>query len=234
MKKFPYKILILILLSWGFSVNSQSDYKDSIIQSEYQKELNTTFEKSEWEKLAKNIQFDEDSIIEKTKSKKKRNSSTSSFDIKDFKYLFFFMALLLVIYIIYLIAKSRQGKNIKINSKVFYSSAKLNEEEIKFLDYEGLLAEAILQKNFKNAYRIQYLQCIKELILKNWIKYHKNDTNHELLNQLRGKNIHKSFKILTYLFDQIWYGEIKINEDNYNDLISHFKQFKEDLVDDEK
>ncbi|MDP2175078.1 MAG: hypothetical protein Q8K70_04120 [Bacteroidota bacterium] len=204
------------------------EINDSLIQKEYQQDLQPKFEKSEWEKHAKNIRFDEDTPPE-IKKKKISQSRESSFNIKQFKYLFFIIALLLVIYLIYVIAKNQQSKNIKVSPQILYSAEKLNEEQIKALNYEELLAQAIQQKNYKNAYRIQYLQCLKDLILKNWIIYHKNDTNHELLNQLRSKRVYDSFKILTLNFDKIWYGEIEINQDNYNDFLSYFNQFKEDL-----
>jgi hypothetical protein len=225
------KLFISIYLIFVLNIPTVEVYAnvaDSLKEVEYNKPLTPVFEKSEWEKQTKNLKFDEDTIVKKKKEEKPKKMR-KQWNLNRLKYFFISIAFALILFLIYKLIKNRGGKNLKVVEEKFYAASKLNEQEIKNLDYVKLLNEALSKGDFKTAYRVQYLQCIKNLILGRLIFYKKNDTNYEILQQLKGEKVYDSFRTLTFQFDYIWYGETEINESSYQQFLIIFNQFNEDL-----
>jgi hypothetical protein len=93
------------------------------------------------------------------------------------------------------------------------------------LQINELFNDAVAKKDFALAYRLKYLNALKLLVLKNIILYKKHNTNYELMLQIKPKEIQSLFNKLTFNFDGIWYGEMKLTEESFNELMIFFNQF---------
>jgi hypothetical protein len=223
-----YILLYIVLIINTSAIDVFAKLSDSLKQEEYSKPLNPVFEQLHWEKQTKNLHFEEDTIAN-NKKKNQPKETEKKRDLRALKYVFIGISMALILFVIYKLIKNRGGKNLKLAEQKFYASTKLNEQEIKNLDFDKLLNDALNQADYKTAFRVQYLRCIKHLILKKYIVYRKNATNYEILHQLKGKNVYYNFKILTLQFDYIWYGKTEISNSSYNQYLRIFNEFNKDL-----
>jgi len=191
------------------------------------------FDEKYWLKECENLNFEEDSLIKKDKPKNNKkpvienfpNKKSNSFSLASLKYLWLILALIILgLIMVYLINNSRI-KNTKFKNSSIINFDEIDEDSIKDLEIDLPLNAALLAKDYKTAYRLKYLKVLKQLIAKNLIFYKKEKTNYEYLIQLSGKTIYDPFRMLTFNFDGIWYGEMPINEQIYLQLDIYFSDF---------
>jgi hypothetical protein len=115
------------------------------------------------------------------------------------------------------------------NDKVF--TIEEIEERIHESDLDRLLREALQRGDFRLAVRIYYLAIIKELSLKDWIRWKKDKTNREYVNELiaRKPELSTGFRDATFAFEKVWYGDLEIKEKEYNILSPRFRSFIENI-----
>ncbi len=111
-----------------------------------------------------------------------------------------------------------KNKNVNLKSEMFIS-----EDELKNVDLDELIKQAVNQKNYNSAVRYSYLKYIKLLINKNIIVWDVNKTNTDYKKELFDTKFQKNFKELSFFFEYIWYGEFKIDETQFEYTISIFK-----------
>ncbi len=221
------KLSILICVLWFClpSAIANTIELDSSRNLRYAEVYESALNKSEWKIKAKDLQFEEDTIV-KNKQKPKEFKSRTSFDFTPFRYFFLFLAIALLVWVLYLIIKNFKSKNIINKSPFLYSYEAPEKEELMQLQINELFNDAVDKKDFALAYRLKYLNALKLLVLKNIILYKKHSTNYELMLQIKPKEIQSLFNKLTFNFDGIWYGEMKLTEESFNELIIVFNQFE--------
>lgn len=118
-------------------------------------------------------------------------------------------------------------KNKKVSNKVF--TIEDIEDRIHESDLDRLLREALERKDYRLAIRIYYLAIIKELSLKELIRWKRDKTNREYLNEVIAAKpeLHGGFRETTIAFERAWYGDIEVGEQDYNSLSPRFRQFME-------
>lgn len=212
---------------YNFSDEEQTNYNS--------KKLDPQFDKSYWDNERKDIRFDEmrDTLKPKKEKKdsaqkqeKKQSNSRGHFNFSDLKYVFIAIALILLLVLIIILVKNSSAKNHKVNSNILINFDDLDETTLRNAELLTPLNAAIRAGDYQTAYRIKYLEVLQKLIHKNLIYYKKEKTNYEYLLQLSGKNIYDSFQQLTFNFDGIWYGEMKIDQAKYESLLPYFNQFE--------
>jgi len=121
---------------------------------------------------------------------------------------------------------------LKVNSKSIVNSAKneaivsFSEEEevLKNKDILKLIDDAILQKNYRLAVRYSYLNILKHLENKEFIVWEQQKTNEDYIKEIKPVLLKQSFVNLTRLYDFVWYGNFGINETEFVQIESDFKQ----------
>lgn len=121
---------------------------------------------------------------------------------------------------------------LKVNSKSIVNSVKneaivsFSEEEevLKNGDILKLIEEAILQKKYRLAVRYSYLNTLKHLENKEHIVWEQQKTNEDYIKEIKSIDLKKSFVNLTRLYDFVWYGNFGINETEFVQIESDFKQ----------
>lgn len=212
---------------YNFRDEEQTDYNS--------KKLDPQFDKAYWEKERRAINFNESRDTLKPKKNKKdsteklRQKSSkhkSSFNLADLKFVFIGIAIVLIILLIVYLIKNSGARNLKVNSNILVNFDDLDETTLRNAELLTPLNLALKAGDYQTAYRIKYLEVLQQLIHKNLIYYKKEKTNYEYLLQLSGKNVYEPFRQLTFNFDGIWYGEMKIDQARYESLLPYFNQFE--------
>src|SRR5690606_31216301 len=110
--------------------------------------------------------------------------------------------------------------------KVFLSE---EEEIIKSRNISDLIKKAIEDKDYRLAIRYHFLLILQQLTQKELIDYDFGKTDAEYLNEIGEKKIQEQFKLLTRIYDFIWYGNFESNETQFQRSRREFEKMQ-DLI----
>lgn len=102
-------------------------------------------------------------------------------------------------------------------------------EDIHSIDYEKMIEEAIGNKNFRYAIRLNYLRSLKILSDKEIIYWKIDKTNREFLREIKLNNLKSKFEKITTDFESIWYGGFEIDRSAYMHLQNYYSDFNSTL-----
>ncbi|WP_286969244.1 DUF4129 domain-containing protein [Flavobacterium sp. UBA4854] len=154
------------------------------------------------------------------------SSVKTSFDFISF--LFRIIAVLVVVVLIYFIAKALIkkegrwifGKNAN-KGTLFYSDA---EKNIHLLDFEKLIKESVETGERRIAVRYYYLWLLKVMAQHHYIEWDIEKTNSDYLYELHNPTHKEEFTYLSYLYNYIWYGEFEIDDATFRKTENRFKK----------
>ncbi len=191
---------------------------------------NTPLEKSKWKKLTENKDFQENPLPED----KPMRITPPDWKIPTIslgtlgQYLLIGVLIILLIFIVLrLFGIGWQNKRIK-EIKPSVNIADM-EKNIHDIDLWGLLQNALDKLDYRLAIRVYFLIVIKTLSDKDWIKWKKEKTNRAYLNEMRNNKDFETFRQLTLAFERIWYGNLSIQESQYQQLHQYYEQFIQQL-----
>lgn len=197
-----------------FPKNFKKKYKDSAFVYEYK-----TSEKNAWDRFKEWLA----GILSRmfTFSNPKASIAFVAILLKT-------LAVLIIVFVIYLIAKALIGKEGRwifgkdANKKTIYYSD--IEKNIHLLDFEKLIKESIQSGEKRIAVRYYYLWLLKVMAQNHYIEWDIEKTNSDYLYELQ-RPIHKEeFTYLSYLYNYIWYGEFEIDENTFVKAENRFKK----------
>jgi len=99
------------------------------------------------------------------------------------------------------------------------------DENIHELDFDVLIEQALIEKNYRYAVRLNYLKVLKLLADDYIIEWKKNKTNNDYLTEVRNTEYYATFSKLTRTFNYIWYGDKNINLTEYQMIQVEFSNF---------
>ena len=137
------------------------------------------------------------------------------------------LAVLIIIFVIYLIVKAIInkegqwifGKNAK-KKNIIYSEI---EKNIHLLDFDKLIKESIQSGERRAAVRYYYLWLLKVMAQNQYIEWDIEKTNSDYLYELQKPAHKEEFTYLSYLYNYIWYGEFEIDEITFRKAENRFK-----------
>ncbi|WP_374175437.1 DUF4129 domain-containing protein [Flavobacterium tructae] len=137
------------------------------------------------------------------------------------------LAVLIIIFVIYLIVKAIInkegqwifGKNTK-KKNIIYSEI---EKNIHLLDFDKLIKESIQSGERRAAVRYYYLWLLKVMAQNQYIEWDIEKTNSDYLYELQKPAHKEEFTYLSYLYNYIWYGEFEIDEITFRNAENRFK-----------
>ncbi len=100
------------------------------------------------------------------------------------------------------------------------------EEDIHKINFDELIAAAISRNDYRKAIRLHFLKLLKELTDNNLITWQIDKTNNDYSMELSNSKFSNKFKELALLYEYIWYGDFQLDETNFKNTISKFKDFK--------
>jgi hypothetical protein len=121
----------------------------------------------------------------------------------------------------------------EIKGLFFSNKNKLNVsehlEDIHSIDYEKMIEDAIANKNYRYAIRLNYLRSLKKLSDKQIIYWKINKTNREFLREIKLNSLKSKFEKITTDFESIWYGGFEIDHSAYMHLQNYYSDFNSTL-----
>ena len=99
------------------------------------------------------------------------------------------------------------------------------EENIHEMDFQALIEEAVLQKDFRKAIRLSYLSTLKQLTDRELINWSPGKTNRSYVTELRNPGMRQRFENITGTFEYVWYGGTALTETNFTATRQAFQDF---------
>ena len=155
--------------------------------------------------------------------KERNNSDSFSINLGPLSWLFYLAIALAVIYLVYiLLNEGGTGLFSSNGHNKLKTYEEITAENIENTDINSLIISAEKINDFRLAIRYYYLLVLKNLSLKNYIKFEDDKTNSEYLNEIDSKPFSDKFAYTSYLYNYIWYGEFPVDVEQYNKAKGHF------------
>ena len=219
--------------------------RDQYLHSEIKER---SFDKTQWEKSILGIDYsksidpvDEDDeagdeeVMSSPQGQNKPGSSGnwtigSGWDL-FFKILFIGLLVTAIGFILYrvMLAGINQPKEKKLASQNMEINIEQIEENLHESDLNRFIREAINKENYTLAVRLYYLTIIKELSLRKMIRWKRDKTNKDYLQEITTPQLKSDFQGATRVFERIWYGKISIEENTFGQLQPAFQQLIADI-----
>lgn len=123
------------------------------------------------------------------------------------------LGVLLVILIVYLIVRNRANRNKRIQTNLQVEA--WNPTVISKTELELKLEEAFEQGDYRTCVRIYFTFILKELISSGKIRWKKEYTNYDYLNQMVKDPESDIFSKVVSIYDLVWYGEFLLSKEEY-------------------
>ena len=163
-----------------------------------------------WEKITRRIK----KIIESVFGELNPGKATSITEVvlKLFGIIVIGFALYFIIR--YIVGKDGNFFFSRKNKKVNIQSGDLHEN-IHEINFPETILEFEKKGDFRSAIRYQFLFLLKKLSDKKLIDWNPEKTNRDYLYELKSEKLKENYKQLAYIFDNVWYGEFDIDENDY-------------------
>lgn len=212
--------LLLLFLCLG-CFKSFSIQVDSMVVEKF------PFSESLWEKTVKDIDYSKEKKF--TTPKQDFKGFKSPISAGTAKIILFTIVIALLLFILFRVfAGNIFFINKKLKEETEFSETN-PEEDIHESDLEKLYTKAIERSDFRQAIRIYYLMVLKELSLKELIRWKKDKTNNEYIFEMMNNAAHERFREITILFERVWYGEADMNEKMFQYVSLRFNSFITEL-----
>lgn len=140
------------------------------------------------------------------------------------KIIFYSLTFGIIGYILFLIIKnvSLKPRTKILKTEILQDSSPV--ADIKELEIDILLREAMASGNYRLAIRIYFLGLLKKLDEDGFIVWRKNKTNRDYLSELFSKQYYfEELRSLTLAYELVWYGDHTLSTQTYEEIISSFK-----------
>lgn len=148
--------------------------------------------------------------------KEDNNSDNFSFNAKSFNWVFILILILAVGYLAYTLLNDGSSRlfSSRRNEKL-KSYGDITADNIQHADIKTLIANAESTNDYRLAIRYYYLLVLKQLTLKNFIKYEDDKTNADYMAAIASQKFSKGFAYTSYIYNYTWYGEFALNPEQY-------------------
>ena len=194
------------------------DFKEKYTDADFQYEKKIK-EKNSWDRFLDWLAY----WLSKVFSFSSEGSSVSFVEI-----LFKVLAVGVILFVIYLIVKAiMNGEGRWVFGK---SSDKrvINYDEIEknlhLVDFEKLIKEATKSGENRLLIRYYYLWLLKKLAEKEIIDWDVEKTNSDYIYEIKSEKLRGEFTYLSYLYNYIWYGEFKLEEEMLAKAVKSFEK----------
>lgn len=241
---FPLLILFLLALS---NLRAQDEPLPPPLPSETyagQPIQRHDFDEQKWESLKKGIDYS--GTDRKKKQQKAKGGAKGKGGGKDAQYeseedndevempssgieglgqVFKILGIIILVgLLVLLIVKMANGgplfgpKNSKIKPSVSQTEIDKIEENLHEAELTDPIQRAIAAGDYPMAVRLYYLAVLKELSLKNHIRWKRDKTNGVYLRELAGSPLFATVQQVTLAFERVWYGKVELTRPDFDQL----------------
>lgn len=140
---------------------------------------------------------------------------------------------LLIGFILYLLMRLFINKDIDWfftkKKKTFPTTYDILENDITSIPFESLIAKTILNEEYRLAIRYYYLWLLQTLSKQEHIVWELEKTNADYLLEIKDSELKAQFRYLSYLYNNVWYGEFSLEKDTFNHARSSFEKTLNEL-----
>jgi len=223
---FPYHLIFLLLFSAVVTALSQdldpeAEYKATTIRPQ-------NFDQEKWEEAIEGLDYAEKPQKPKKNRKIKPGSAPSiGFSSGSGKMVMQVLIIVLGVLILALVLRyflaGPANKKIKKEEGPVINLEKI-EENIHETDLQRYIRKALETQDFALAVRLYFLAILKELSLKELIRWKKDKTNRDYLYEMNLSPLYTPFQKLVNIFELVWYGKSELNENGFKTLEKRFQQ----------
>ncbi|WHT39341.1 hypothetical protein QNH98_01090 [Myroides sp. mNGS23_01] len=91
----------------------------------------------------------------------------------------------------------------------------ITTEDFKTTNFELLVADALKQQQYRLAIRLYYLWLLQRLQEQGKIIWAPEKTNADYSYELKEEREREEFTYLSYLYNNIWYGEYELTSEDF-------------------
>jgi hypothetical protein len=197
-----------------FAKNFKTKYTDTAFIYEFK-----TPEKNAWDRLKEWLANFFKNLFSFTNSK----SATNFVDI-----LVKVIAISIVIAVIYMIVKAimnNEGQWIfgRNSDKKIINYDEI-EKNLHLVDFEKLIQKSLQSNEKRLTIRYYYLWMLKKMSEKQIIEWEVEKTNSDYLYEIKNESQKEDFAYLSYLYNNIWYGEFELDELTFDKTRNAFEK----------
>ena len=138
------------------------------------------------------------------------------------------IAIVIVVVVVFFIVKAlmnKEGKWIfgRNSDKKLINHIEI-EKNIHTTDFESLIKKALASGEQRLCIRYYYLWLLKKMSEREIIKWDIEKTNSDYLYEIKSDTKKEEFKYLSYLYNNIWYGEFDFNAATFEKAKASFEK----------
>lgn len=234
-KKKLFLILVVLPVVSSLSLSAKEVVYDSsgITERKFNKQLLEDFKNQKEFIYQENNKIEGNGFIDallKLLSKIFRVTSNENTGI-FWEVVFYMVIAAFVIFLIFRIVKADKSWFLYSKKRGPVNSISIPEaENIHEINFNDLIKEAIVSKNYRTAIRFLYLQGLKSLSDKELILWRPEKTNYEYQKEIHSEEIRKLFQKNTLIYEYIWYGDFKIEEVVFGEALLSFQSFNQKIT----
>lgn len=152
------------------------------------------------------------------------HSVDAFFETMPFFFKFMLWGLLLFSLFI-VVTKTRLYSILNFDKEVNMPQYNFGAVENQMLDYDNEIQEQVVLQQYRMAVRLHYLKLIDKLRSREYIRFSKDKTNLDYLNDLTSNDFKSQFYTVTQIFNHVWYGDNEIAEDQFLKFQQSFQSF---------
>lgn len=96
------------------------------------------------------------------------------------------------------------------------------ELNLTSVNFPTLIEKTIFDKQYRLSIRYYYLWLLQRLQEQQQIVWNLEKTNSDYLNEIKDDKLKEDFKYLSYIYNNIWYGEFEITESEFRQAKASF------------
>ncbi len=190
------------------------------------------FDEKKWESLKEGIDYGSPKKKDKKKpDKKQKEAPEMPSEGLGLGPVFKILAIVVAVgLLVLLIVKMAGGenlfgpKNTKLKPSVSSAEIEKIEENLHEAELSDPIRRAIAARDYPMAVRLYYLAVLKELAIKNHIRWKRDKTNGAYLREMAGSPLFPTVQEATLVFERIWYGKVELSRQDFDEVEIKFKK----------
>ncbi|MBK8562195.1 MAG: DUF4129 domain-containing protein [Saprospiraceae bacterium] len=181
------------------------------------------FDTKKWESLKKGMDYS-------GPKQQKKKQPKEPLGLQGFAPAFKVLAIGLAIgLLVFLIVKLGSGKDLfgpkdrKLKPTVSEAELDKIEENLHEAELDDPIRRAIAAGDYPLAVRLYYLAMLKELSVRNHIRWKRDKTNGVYLRELAGSPLLGTVQEVTLIFERVWYGKVELTPSDFEQLETKLK-----------
>ena len=221
-RSFPgFRITYLVLFVFALFASTQLEAQAPVAVRE--------ISESQWEKATKELDYSKDQPKEQKPREPRRGWSGPDWTMNTELFGRVMMIISIIVAVALIGYAIYRMMSVQRNRRIAHDGVEITidnlDEYIHETDLDRFLKDALRQSNYSQAIRLYFLQCIKNLSNRNDIRWAREKTNREYLNEMRNNHLGSEFRELTQEYERIWYGNRPVDKARFDELQPRYEGF---------